>query len=77
MANKPCPKCGGKTIMVEYGLMDKHHYDGVSEIDCLDKKCGYREGRFCGKELGANEVEPRFHAGEKHPKVFVLEQNHD
>lgn len=70
MANIKC-ECGGKMIMVEYGLMDKYHYDGISEERCL--KCGNRYGRWCGQLLGPDEVEPQHHDGERpHPRVMTL-----
>lgn len=76
---KKCPKCSASVIMVEYHLMDKNHYNGVSEYDCknaLGKSptCDWRIGRWCGQELGPGEVEPRFHEGTTHPRVFVIEQ---
>ena len=60
--NRQCPKCNSlKIIMV--GYMDpsgkipfEHHYDGISEYRCQD--CGYREGRWSGRELkGDNDYE--------------------
>lgn len=76
---KKCPKCGAGVFMVEYALMDKHHYDGVSEYACknaLGKNptCTWRIGRWCGEELGPGEVEPVNHSGPTHPRVFVIEQ---
>ena len=54
-----CKKCGSeKIVMVEYNHEDPEHYDGISEIDCLD--CKARIGRWSGKELGEGEVERRF-----------------
>lgn len=54
-----CKKCGSKNIvMVEYDPMNPDHYDGVSEVKCLD--CGARIGRWSGKELQEGEFEPRF-----------------
>lgn len=51
-----CRKCGNKNIIsVEYSWDNPNHYDGVSEIDCL--KCGYREGRWSGRELKGSEQE--------------------
>jgi len=83
VGHKRCPKCGAGLLMVEYSLLDAHHYDGVSEIACgramrvvdLDTDeieeptCDYRVGRWCGKELKKGEVEPRFCKGEEHPKA--------
>lgn len=69
---KVCPECGAKTVMVEYHLMDKHHYDGVSEIDCT--KCEWRMGRWCEQVLKPYEVEPRMCTGRfGHPRVYNLE----
>ncbi len=51
-----CKKCDSKSIvMIQYGLLDPNHYDGVSEYRCKD--CGYREGRWTGKELMECEQE--------------------
>lgn len=69
---KVCGKCGGSIFMVEYAI-GKHHYDGVSEIVCMDGKCGWRIGRWCEQQLTAGEVEPPFCQGLKaHPRVFDL-----
>lgn len=70
---KTCPKCGGKkVIMVEYDLMSKHHYDGVSEYRCLNPECGYRQGRWCEQELTNTEMEPQFCQGRAHPRSIPL-----
>jgi hypothetical protein len=54
-----CKKCGSKNIvMVEYEPINLDHYDGVSEIRCLD--CSVRIGRWSGNELKEGETEPRF-----------------
>lgn len=54
-----CPKCGNDKIAgVEYAYGDSNHYDGVSEWQCIG--CGYRQGRWTGKELAEGESEPRF-----------------
>lgn len=64
--------------MVEYGLMDKYHYDGVSEYACVNAhsnegSCNWRIGRWCEQELRKNEVEPPFCKGrEKHPSIHIL-----
>lgn len=67
---KKCPNCGGKTIMVEYGLMDKYHYDGVSEWACV--KGDWRVGRFCEQVLEKDAVEPPHCQGNGHPRVIAL-----
>ena len=59
-----CKKCGSKNVvMVEY--MDstgripfEHQYDGISEIRCED--CGYRIGRWSGRELKGDDYERIF-----------------
>ncbi len=54
MPNK-CPKCGSTNIIgVEYAYDSPYYYDGVSEWQC---ECGYREGRFSGRELKDGEYE--------------------
>ena len=52
-------------IGLQYWYDEHYHYDGVSEwhIDDL------RYGRWCGKELFGNEVEPPFCQGELHPQA--------
>ena len=66
MKPEECPKCGGKIWMVEYSYGSPHRYDGVSEYACENND--YRIGRWCGKELSHQEVEPRFCEGtEPHP----------
>jgi len=56
MENEKCKKCSSEHIvMVEYDMMHPEHYDGISEIKCLD--CGARFGRWSGKELKEGEVE--------------------
>ncbi len=58
-----CSKCGSKNIVaVEYSWDSPEHYDGISEIQCLD--CGVRIGRWSGKELKDGEAEKRY-GGEK------------
>lgn len=51
-----------REIGVEYGYDAPAgcHYDGVSEWRCPD--CGYREGRWSGRELADGEFEPRYGA---------------
>ena len=58
-----------QTVMVEYALTDKYHYDGVSEIRCLAENCERRVGRWCGNKLEDDEVEPPYCKGGEHPKV--------
>lgn len=54
-----CPKCQGENIiMMEYGWPSKEMYDGISEYDCQD--CGYRQGRWSGKELKKGYIEKRY-----------------
>lgn len=77
-----CPKCGGTLVMVQYSYDHKHHYDGVSEVACSEAmsvggNCDYRRGRWCGEVLGPGEVEPRFHEGGHHPRVFDVPQDGD
>ena len=45
-------------IAVEYGYPDPYRYDGASEWRC--QVCGYREGRWTGKELKGKEQEPPY-----------------
>lgn len=47
-----------KVILIEYDYTSPNHYDGVSEIRCLD--CNKRFGRWTKKELINNEEETRF-----------------
>jgi Zn ribbon nucleic-acid-binding protein len=64
-----CPKCGRTDahIMVEYGYDSPERYDGISEVTC--QACGYREGRWTGKELKEGYIEPRFGHGGKPIKI--------
>jgi ribosomal protein S27AE len=65
--HKGCPKCGAEwhdkkgagvnIIGIQYGYPSKECYDGVSEWNC--QKCGYREGRWSGKEIHEGELESR------------------
>ena len=56
--NEKCPKCGSQNIVyVKYSGDSPNHYDGASEIKCLD--CGARIGRFSGKVLEEGEEELR------------------
>lgn len=52
------PKYYSKVIGLEYNLGHPEHYDGISEWLC--PLCGYREGRWSGKELKEGEDELRF-----------------
>lgn len=52
-----CPKCQQYMIGVQYAWDHPEHYDGVSEWMCI--ACELRIGRWSGRELGQNEVEPR------------------
>ena len=47
---------GSRVIGVEY----EGGYDGISEWNCPD--CGYREGRWSGRELVGDEREARYGA---------------
>jgi C4-type Zn-finger protein len=60
-----CPKCGSDDIhSIEYcdpaGLLipHEHQYDGTSEYKC--NKCGYREGRWSGRELKGDDYERKY-----------------
>lgn len=53
-----CQKCKSENIIfVEYPWDHPEHYDGTSEIECLE--CGARFGRWSCKELGPDEYEKR------------------
>lgn len=53
-----CKKCGSNNVvLVEYEMIHPDHFDGISEIKCLD--CGARIGRWSGKELQEGEFEPK------------------
>lgn len=68
-----CPKCDSPEIEgVIYEKGFKYRYDGVCEYVC---SCGYRQGRWCGKELKhKDEYEPAFHEEwhETHPTFVDL-----
>lgn len=71
MNPKKCPECGNKTWLVEYSHDSPEHYDGVSEYACEGnftepKTCNWRIGRWCGKQLNENEIEPRYHKSGAH-----------
>lgn len=60
---KSCPKCKKRKhiVGVEYGYGSPERYDGISEWVCMKPAgCGYRQGRWSGKELKGNDVEKRF-----------------
>jgi hypothetical protein len=58
MHQKTCAKCGSANIAyVEYEGTHPDHYDGASEIACLD--CHARFGRWSGKELAEGEAEKK------------------
>lgn len=57
-----CPNCSSDNIiLIEYGYGHPEHYDGISEYKCLS--CGYRQGRWTGKELKLGFIEPRYGKG--------------
>lgn len=59
MENEKCKKCGSTNIVgVEYAYPCPERFDGVSEWKCLD--CGFRIGRWSGKELKDGEIEKRY-----------------
>lgn len=45
-------------IGIEYAYGSEYRYDGVSEWYC--DKCKYREGRWTGKELKGDDLEPPY-----------------
>jgi DNA-directed RNA polymerase subunit RPC12/RpoP len=47
-----------RVIGVEYSYDSPERYDGVSEYQCT--YCGARFGRWTGKKLEDNELEPRW-----------------
>lgn len=47
-----------RVIGVEYAYGNPERYDGVSEWRCPD--CGRREGRWSGRVLADEEIEPRY-----------------
>lgn len=62
MSDIICPKCHGVMFGVEYDFTHPERYDGVSEWLCNKDAggCGYRRGRWSGKELKDGEYEKRF-----------------
>ena len=50
--------------LAEYPYDCRERYDGVSEYICLaESTCGYRVGRWTGKELKPGFIEPRYGRG--------------
>lgn len=68
-----CPKCQSNNIGgLEYAYGNEHRYDGVSEWNCID--CGYRQGRWTGKEIKDGFAEPVYGgSGEPVPSYEVHE----
>ncbi len=59
MEKEKCKKCASENVvLVEYELIHPDHYDGTSEIKCID--CNARFGRWSGKELIGEETEKRY-----------------
>lgn len=59
ISNTNCRKCrSANIVLVEYPHDHPEHFDGISEIQCLN--CGARFGRWSGKELQPDESEKRF-----------------
>lgn len=57
----PCD-CDEKYVIgVEYHGTDKHHYDGISEIQCTN--CKKRWGRWSCVELKDDEIETVYGIG--------------
>ena len=65
-----CPKCSADVYEHWYRDKGVHEYNGPSEIRC--RKCDYREGYFCHRELTGDEVEPFDCKCDLHPKFVVL-----
>ena len=60
-----CPRCGNMEIIsIEYAYGSQERYDGISEYLCPKpphgQGCGYRQGRWTGKELHDGEIESRY-----------------
>ena len=51
-------ECGAPMICVEYDWKSPEHYDGTSEYWC--PACNIRIGRWTGKILDDEELEPRY-----------------
>ncbi len=59
MSGPHCPNNPAhEVLLIEYPHNVPEHYDGISEIECLD--CKKRYGRWTLKELAPEEREPRF-----------------
>ena len=55
---KQC-KCGASHWMhIEYHWTSPEHYDGISEVQCVE--CKTRYGRWTKNELGDKEIEKRY-----------------
>lgn len=66
-----CPQCKKKTLKpVRYKPGTDFAINGVSEINCTN--CGYRECKFCHKELKGHEKASLGCKGLTHPVVFYL-----
>lgn len=53
-----CPDCSAELWGKQYVGGAPEAYDGVSEWTC--SACTYRRGRWSGRRLEGNEVEPRW-----------------
>jgi hypothetical protein len=68
-SDHPCwEKSSHNVFGVQYGRTGDtpYHYDGISEYHCTT--CEKRIGRWCGKKLAEDEVEPPFCEGGDHPR---------
>lgn len=61
-----CPKCQKPMWGVQYRGTPED-YDGLSEWRCEDG-CGYRVGRWTGRALGPDELEPRYGIAKADPR---------
>lgn len=56
---RTCPCCNSTNIvLIEYDYTHPEHYDGWSEIRCLD--CNSRVGRWSNTVLEGDEYEYRY-----------------
>lgn len=55
-----CPECDKPMVCCEYDYTSPEHYDGVSEFQCAEGHPVIRIGRWTGRRLGPDEIEPRF-----------------